>query len=110
MVTEELVDHGLVFAFATFADSYLQPIAAFASKGPTMGTVLSQLLLQCILKREQAGIHVDGVVCDSATTNCSMWKHFGVSGVLGHVSNSFEHPSCSSRQVYMLSDVPHLFK
>ncbi|KAH9372240.1 hypothetical protein HPB48_003447 [Haemaphysalis longicornis] len=93
---KELADHGLVFAFAPFADSYIQPVALFASKGPTKGTVLSQLLLQCILKLEQAGIRIDGVVCDGASTNRSMWKHFGVSGVLGGTTNSFEHPSDSS--------------
>lgn len=107
---KELADHGLVFAFAPFADDYLQPIAVFASKGPTKGTVLSQLVLQCILKLEEAGVHIDGIVCDGATTNRTMWKNFGISGVLGHVTNSFEHPYDSSRRVFMLSDAPHLFK
>lgn len=96
--------------------------------------MLSQLFLQCILKLEQAGIRIDGV-CDVVSTNRSMWKHFGVinpvvlrrgapevlitnrgtavtaeHGVLGRTTNSFEHPSDSSRQVYMLSDTAHLIK
>lgn len=49
---DELADHGLVFAFAPFGEHYLQPIAVFASKGPTKGTLLAQLLLQCIIRLE----------------------------------------------------------
>lgn len=60
----ELADHGLVFAFSPFGENYLQPIAVFASKGPTKGTLLAQLLLQCIVRLEQAGVIIDGVVCD----------------------------------------------
>lgn len=82
----------------------------FASKGPTKGTLLAQLLIQCIVKLEQAGVFVDGVVCDGASTNRSMWKQLGISGALGSVVNAFEHPLDSSRKVYVLSDTPHLFK
>lgn len=77
MTYSGFIDHGQPDpsangAFAPFADDYLQPIAVFASKGPTKGTVLSQLVLQCILKLEEAGVHIDGIVCDGATTNRTM--------------------------------------
>lgn len=96
----ELANRGLVFAFAPFADSYLQPVAVFASKGPTKGT---RLLLQCILKLEQAGIHTDGVVSDGATTNRSMWKHLGVTVVVfWDVSPTFPstHPTVPDEFTY----------
>ncbi|KAH7964173.1 hypothetical protein HPB51_027589 [Rhipicephalus microplus] len=108
--SKELADHGLVFAFAPFGETYLQPVAVFASKGPTKGTLLSQLLIQCIVHLEKAGLFVDGVVCDGASTNRAMWKQLGITGALGHVRNSFEHPMDSSRNVYVLSDTPHIFK
>lgn len=92
-----------------FGESYLQPVAVFASKSPTKGTLLAQLLLKCIVHLEQAGITVDGVVCEGASTNRAMWKELGISGALGHV-NSFEHPLDASRKVYVLSDTPHLNK
>ncbi|KAH8009434.1 hypothetical protein HPB51_017419 [Rhipicephalus microplus] len=50
--SSELADHGLVFAFTPFGENYLQPVAVFASKGPTKGTLLAQLLIQCIVKLE----------------------------------------------------------
>lgn len=108
--SNQLADHGLVFAFAPFAENYLQPVAVFASKGPTRGTLLAQLLLQCIVRLEQAGVLVDGVVCDGASTNRAMWKDLGISGALGHALDSFEHPLDTSRKVYVVADTPHLFK
>ncbi|KAH9383949.1 hypothetical protein HPB48_025893 [Haemaphysalis longicornis] len=107
--SNELADHGLVFAFSPFGESYLQPVAVFASKGPTKSTLLAQLLLQCIVHLERAGVFVDGIVCDGASTNRAMWKQLGISGALGNVANAFEHPLDVSRKVYVLSDVPHLF-
>ncbi|KAH7941465.1 hypothetical protein HPB49_013977 [Dermacentor silvarum] len=75
--SNELADHGLVFAFEPFADRYLQPVAVFASKGATKRTLLAQLLLQCIVHLEHGGIFVGAVVCDGASTNWVMWKQLG---------------------------------
>lgn len=108
--SKELGDHGLVFAFVPLGETYLQPVAVFASKGPTKGTLLSQLLIQCIVHLEKAGLFVDRVVCDGASTNRTMWKQLGITGALGHMRNSFEHPVDSSRNAYVLSDTPHIFK
>lgn len=47
--SSELADHGLVFTFRAFGDSYSQPVAVFASRGPTRGTVLTQLVMKAIV-------------------------------------------------------------
>lgn len=97
---KELSDHGLVFA--PFSEAYLQPVAVFASKGPTKGILFSQLLIQCVVDLEKAGVFVDRVPCDGASTSHAMWKQLGITGALGHVHNSFEHPMDSSRKVCAL--------
>lgn len=97
--SSELADHGLVFAFEPFGENYLQPVAVFVSKGSTKGTLLAQLLIQCIVHLEKAGLFVDGIVCDGASTNRAMWKQLGISGALGRVVNCFEHPMDISRKV-----------
>ncbi|KAG0432273.1 hypothetical protein HPB47_020997 [Ixodes persulcatus] len=51
----DLADHGLVFMFCPFGDSYVQPIGVFASKNATKGTLVAQLLLQAIVMLEDAG-------------------------------------------------------
>ncbi|KAH7970337.1 hypothetical protein HPB49_004047 [Dermacentor silvarum] len=110
MESPDLADHALVLMFCPFTDSYAQPVAVFASKNATRGTVLCQLLLQAIVLLEEAGAIIDGVVCDGASTNCTMWKHLGVSGDMEKGKHFFEHPLDAERNVYVFSDVPHLFK
>lgn len=88
-VSEQLADHGLVFTFRPFGENYSQPVAVFASHGPTKGTVLAQLIVKAILLLEDAGAYVDAIVCDGAATNRSMWTQFGVTGALHGAQNSF---------------------
>ncbi|KAH7978893.1 hypothetical protein HPB49_007243 [Dermacentor silvarum] len=52
MESPDLADHALVLMFCPFTDSYAQPVAVFASKNATRGTVLCQLLLQAIVLLE----------------------------------------------------------
>ncbi|KAH7942060.1 hypothetical protein HPB49_020112 [Dermacentor silvarum] len=108
--TAGLANHALVFMFIPFGESYTQPVGVFASRGPTKGTVLSQLVLQAIILLENAGAIVDGIVCDGASTNRRMWTELGIDGKLGAKKNSFEHPMSDARKVYVFSDVPHLVK
>lgn len=51
-----------------------------ASKSNVKADVLSKIVLEATLLCEQAGLHVDGVTCDGATWNRSMWKIFGIKG------------------------------
>lgn len=108
--SNDLADHGLVFTFRSFGDSYSQPIGVFASKGPTKGKTLAQLVLKAIFLLEEAGAFVDALVCDGATTNRCMWREFGISGSLQHTKHSFIHPVDDARSVYVFSDAPHLMK
>ncbi|KAH7953547.1 hypothetical protein HPB49_009967 [Dermacentor silvarum] len=105
-----LADHALVFMFVPFADSYTQPVGVFASKGPTKGIELAKLLLEAITLLEQAGAAVDGVVCDGASTNRSLWHYIGVSGKVDNLQCSFQHPLEEERRIFVFSDAPHLLK
>lgn len=66
--SQKLADHDLVFSFRSFGDQYSQPIAVFASKGPTKGTVIAQLVMKAIILLEDAGVFVDALVCGAAST------------------------------------------
>jgi hypothetical protein len=107
---EQLADHGLVFGISALADDYFQPIGCFAAKGATNGVTLAKLIVQAILLLEHAGVKVIATVCDGAKPNQRMWREFGITGVLGSTNCSFENPYDSTRKIWVLSDVPHLFK
>lgn len=90
--------------------SNCQPIAVFTSKGPTNGTTLAKLILQAIVVLENAGVYVQGVVSDGASTNKKFWSIFGCSGKIDELKTSFPHPSVADREVFIFSDTPHLIK
>lgn len=96
--------------FQPLADSYTQAVGVFASKGPTKGIVLAQLVIKAITLLEKAGAIIHGVISDGASTNMKLWTEMGLSGMMGREKNWFEHPLDSARKVFMFSDTPHLFK
>jgi len=51
----DLADHALVFMFNSLQANFYQPVAMFASKNATPGTVLATLVLRAIIEIENAG-------------------------------------------------------
>ncbi|KAB0803063.1 hypothetical protein PPYR_00033 [Photinus pyralis] len=96
--------------WSSLADNFTQPIAVYATKGPTKGSCLAQLVLEIIKKLENCGAEVHGTVCDGASTNRKMWMEFGISGKLSNTTNKVIHPVDDSRDLYFFSDTPHLIK
>ncbi|KAL5239084.1 hypothetical protein ACI65C_006494 [Semiaphis heraclei] len=99
-------DHGLVIIFQPFQGRWVQAIACFLSKGCATGTVLHHLIMECILLLEKSGFFVDAVTRDGASWNRNMWTQFGVTEEKVWVT----HPSDIKRQLWFLSDFPHLIK
>lgn len=85
-------NHALVFMFSSLADSFTQPVAVQAAKGPTKRTCLSHLIIQVINQLEKSGAIIEGLVCDGATTNRKMWSEFGISGRIEEPVNKIVHP------------------
>lgn len=106
----EKATSGLVLMFQHLADSYSQPVAVFASKGPVVGTELEKLAIKCIILLEQAGATVQGIVSDGAQTNRKIWSELGVDGHIKSFKNWFIHPLHDDRKMYAFSDTSHLFK
>ena len=110
-IESKMADHGLVIMFQPLYDNYSQPIAVFASKGPTGGDVLAKLLVQAIVLLENAGAKIHGIVADGGKPNRKMWTEMGCSGKMDEsFKNWFEHPTDEARKVYFFSDAPHLMK
>lgn len=65
-----------------------------------------EILLDIILKVEEAGIQIVAITCDGGATNQGLLKSLGVSTDRTHFLNPFD----SSRKVYAFYDVPHLLK
>ena len=96
--------------FSSLKTKFNQPIGVFASHNSTNSLQLAKLILAAIASIENAGGMVMGMVCDGAQTNRGVWSEFGINGKLNEtIVCSFDNP-VADRQIYVISDVPHLFK
>ncbi|KAE8740994.1 hypothetical protein FOCC_FOCC013489 [Frankliniella occidentalis] len=85
---------------------WVQSIACFLTRGNANATTLSHLILEATNLIEGTGLKVDGVVTDGASWNRSMWNKFGVT-----VDNPrATHPCDPERNLWFISDFPHLLK
>ncbi|XP_071641540.1 uncharacterized protein [Temnothorax longispinosus] len=109
-VIDDQATHGLVFLFQPLADTFTQPIAVFASKGPVKGEELAKLALKAIALLETSGVFIHGIISDGAHTNAKMGSILGIERSIHNTKTWFTHPLNSERQVFVFSDVPHLIK
>lgn len=86
-----------------------QPICVFASKGPTQGTVLAELIVKAIVLLENSGAKIHGIVTDGAATNRKFWSVMSISGKKNELKTWFTHVLDSSRKIFVFSDT-HLIK
>ncbi|XP_049276172.1 LOW QUALITY PROTEIN: uncharacterized protein LOC125760320 [Rhipicephalus sanguineus] len=110
VTTDQLADHALVFMFVPLFESWVQPIASFATKGAAPGRILAQLLLSAVLQLHKHNASVLVVVSDGAGNNRSMWTNLGISGDMMSPCNSIEHPWEPSQKIFFICDVPHIVK
>lgn len=68
----KLADHALVVMFVPIFESWVQPVASFATKGAAPGVALAKMVLESVLQLEHHGVSVVAVVSDGAGNNRSM--------------------------------------
>ncbi|KAH6920170.1 hypothetical protein HPB50_028842 [Hyalomma asiaticum] len=103
-------DHGMVIMFVPFTGKWTQIIGAFATSGNAKAEILAKVLIEATILAEANGLIVDFITCDGASWNRRMWTILGIGAKSGKITCSLEHPVDSSRQLYFLSDFPHLLK
>lgn len=107
----QLADHALVIMFNPMFDSWVQPIASYATKGAAPGWVLAKMVLNSVLQLHEHGARVLAVISDGAGNNKSMWAHLGINGKLGSAQCKMQHPCLpSGAYLHFICDVPHVIK
>ncbi|XP_077542205.1 uncharacterized protein LOC144154935 isoform X2 [Haemaphysalis longicornis] len=102
----ELADHGLAVVFQPFTGQWMQILGVFASRGNVKAAALSKVVLEATLLCEQAGLFVDGVTCDAASWNRSMWKLFGIRGSSASIKCKCLHPADERRFLHFFFRLP----
>ncbi|KAK8756355.1 hypothetical protein V5799_000943, partial [Amblyomma americanum] len=100
----------MIVLFQPFTGKWTQILGVFASKDNVKAPTLAKIILETTVLAEKAGLFVDCITCDGASWNRSMWRLFGIQGSPSHVRSSTKHPVDPKRQLYFLSDFPHLLK
>ena len=102
--TDTLANLTNVFLVRGVVNKWKQPVAYYLSSGPMSGTLMTQLLFQCIRELRQIGLRVVVVVCDQGTNNRNM-----VQTNLG-VTSDRPFFMCDDEKIFMMYDPPHLVK
>lgn len=109
--TNQLADHALVLMFVPLFESWVQPIAAFATKGAAPGKILAELVLEAVVRLHKHNATVISIVSDGAGNNRSMWQQLGVSGSMAAPCHKIAHPCLpDGKFVHFICDVPHAIK
>ncbi|XP_077519809.1 uncharacterized protein LOC144129531 [Amblyomma americanum] len=103
-------DHGMVVMFVPFTGRFSQIIGTFAANGNAKGNLLCKILIEAVILAEQAGLFVDFVTCDGASWNRKMWTLMGIKASASKITCGVKHPVDAKRNLYFLSDFPHLLK
>ncbi|XP_065212352.1 uncharacterized protein LOC135839982 isoform X2 [Planococcus citri] len=99
-------DHALVLLFQPFVGKWIQAVGAYLSKGCARADPLNHILLEAIALLEQSNFYVDAIVTDGANWNRGVWRLNGVDDE----NCSCTHPCDETRQLYFVSDFPHIIK
>lgn len=108
--SDELADHALVVMFNPMFAPWIQPVAAYATKGSAPGWILAKIVISTVLQLHQYGAKVLAVISDGAGSNKSMWTHLGVNGKPEDPKCKIEHPCLPDASLHFICDVPHIMK
>lgn len=109
--TEELANHALVIMLGGITRRWKQTVAYYFTGSSVNGRVYKDILYEIISKSEDLGLNVVAITSDMGAANQAFWKLCGVTaGRHAQIKNHIRHPTDIRRKIYILADVPHLFK
>lgn len=100
----------MVFLFVPFVGKWSQILGCFATSRNMKADVLARVITEATIVAQNSSLYVDFVTCDGASWNRKMWSIMGIWGNTSSVKCKVQHPVDPSRNLYFLSDFPHLIK
>ncbi|KAH8038357.1 hypothetical protein HPB51_001140 [Rhipicephalus microplus] len=108
--SDELADHALVVMFNPIFEPWIQPVAAYATKGAAPGSILAKIVISTVLQLHQYGAKVLTVISDGARSKKFMWTHLGVNGKPEDPKCKIKHPCLPDASLHFICDVPHIMQ
>ena len=109
--TDTLADHALVLIFRPYNQSWMQPIASFATSGAASASTIQGIVAKAITSLYTRGAIVKNLVCDGHQSNKGAMKLLKVTAKdPKNVKPYFLHPMDPKVKIWCFFDVPHLLK
>jgi len=101
----------LVFMLGGISTRWKQTVAYYFTGPSVNGTVYSNIITDLIIKCESIGLKVMAITSDMGSSNQRLWKYWNITAKkCCKVSNFLPHPLDDNRKLFVIADVPHLFK
>lgn len=108
---EGIATNVLVFMLGGISTRWKQTVTYYFTGPSVNGIVYSDIITNLITKCESIGLKVMAVTSDMGASNQQLWKHWNIiAGKNCKVSNFIPHPLDGNRKLFVIPDVPHLFK
>lgn len=109
--SEKVANHALVIMLGGITRRWKQTVAYYFTGSSVDGRVYKDILYEIISKTEKLGLSVVAIISDMGAANQAFWKLCGVTaGRHARIKNYIQHPTDTNKKIYILADVPHLFK
>lgn len=101
----------LVFMLGGISTRWKQTVAYFFTGKSVNGDVYHDIVIDIISKTESLGLNVIALISDMGSSNRGLWKKWNITaGRHCKVSNFLSHPLDANRKLFVIPDVPHIFK
>lgn len=103
--------HVLVFMLAGINTRWKQVVAYYFTGNSVNGSIFKDIMLMIIEEAKSINLNIMSVTSDMGSCNQALWKTLGITaGRHQIIKNSIENPIDSSKKLFFIADVPHLFK
>jgi hypothetical protein len=108
---EETATSVLVFMLGGISTGWKQTVAYFFTGNRDNRNVYHDIVVDIISKSECIGLNVIALISDMEPSNQSLWRKWNITaGRHCKLSNFLPHPLDDNRKLFVIPDVPHLFK
>jgi len=101
----------LVFMLGGISTRWKQTVAYFFTGKSVNGNIYHDIVVDIISKTESIGLNVVALISDMGPSNQSLWRKWNTTaGRHCKLSNFLPHPLDDNSKLFVIPDVPHLFK
>lgn len=106
-----IATHVLVFMLAGINTRWKQVVGYYFTGNSVNGSVFKDIVFGILEEAKNININIVCITSDMGSCNQALWKTLGITaGRHQLIQNAIVNPTDSSKKIFFIADVPHLFK